>query len=379
MIRNRILISQKNLSGMNSGVHRKVHEEIKYFSSCGCEVYVVAERINDKSVRESGGVPYKTFRWPFRGYYRRLSYLKQTDKAIKSLNPCLVIGHGDIVEQDICYIHNCVHLASEMVYGKPLPARNDVGRIHKKILEEQKFKILVCNSNLMRDDLVARFKIPKEKVVVVYPEYDASKFFPDNTHAREKTRQKLGVNEDDVLLGFITSGAFRKRNLDVLIDAVAKLQMHGVGAFKVLVAGKDKVAEYKDKIKALGLEDLFVFSPPVVDVERYYNAIDAFVLPAFLEEFGRSVLEAMACAKPVVISNMVGCSEILENESRDFVLNELTADELFTKLKAIILNDEIRIRLGKINYDVARNHSNVERNKEFTAVLRKINFLGCMR
>ena len=84
--------------------------------------------------------------------------------------PKLVIGHGDILNQDILYIHNCVHLAYELVERKSLPEDHEVGSIHTSILTKGSYKVLICNSEMMKNDLVKRFKIDPEKAVVIYPE-----------------------------------------------------------------------------------------------------------------------------------------------------------------------------------------------------------------
>lgn len=372
MSKKTVLICQKDLKGMSSGVQRKVHEEIRYFSEKGYTVFVVAEKIDKEAVKKSGGIPVKTLRWPISGYYRRLNYLRRASSFIKKFAPNLVIGHGDIVEQDICYIHNCVHLAYETIDGKPIPSDHEVGQIHSKILTEKKFKKLICNSNLMKNDLTKRFSIPIDKVQVIYPEYDPDVFKLDGSALRNQFRQENNFDEHIVLIGLITSGNFKKRNLDLLIEAVKKLAQPKLN-FKVVVAGKDNINRYVSKISELELNDYFLFLPGIKAVELYYHGIDVFVLPAHIEEFGRSVLEAMGCGKPVVVSGMVGASEILEGDSREFILSDLTASELFVKLSIIIQDKSLREELGVLNYKIAQNFSKKIKYGEFNNLIKEIN------
>lgn len=371
MVNKTIVISQKDLKGISSGVQKKVHEEIRYFSQMGNKVYVVAEKIDKKAVISSGGIPAKTFRWPKSGYYRRLNYLKRATSLIKKLAPDLVIGHGDIVDQDICYIHNCVHLAHECINKKPIPENHEVALIHAKILTEQKFQKLVCNSNMMKRDLVKRFSIPPEKVEVIYPEFNPEVFNLDGSKLREKFRTQYKLSEQDVVLGLITSGNFKKRNLDLLIEAAQKLNVQGV-KFKVVVAGKDKIDNYLEKIKLYNLLDHFIFVPGIKEVEQYYHGIDIFVLPAHIEEFGRSVLEAMSCGKPVVVSNMVGAAEILTDLSMEFVVKLFTAEELSQKLKMLINDSGLRTQLGTLNNSVAQSYSRQAKDQELSNLLNSI-------
>ena len=366
----KILISQKDLHATRAGVPRKVHEEIKFFASKGHQAYAIAERIDKDAVLSSGGTPVKTFRWPISGFYRRINYLKRVEKFVKKNSPDLIIGHGDIVHQDICYIHNCVHLAYELINGKKIPADHEVAKIHEMILKTQDFKVLVCNSQLMKNELTQRFNIPEDKAVVIHPEYNPKRFNLDGAKLRAKKRSELGLSQADTVIGLITSGNWKKRNLDLLIKACAELKKTPDKPFKVLVAGKDKADKYIAKLEDLNLKDDFIFAPSINAVEEYYHAIDIFTLPAHIEEFGRSILEAMGCGLPVVPSNMTGASELIEGESQKFILKEKTPAEYAQKLKALLENPELRKSVGKLNYETAINHTDEARANDFEDLLR---------
>ena len=366
-----ILISQKDLHATRAGVPRKVHEEIKFFASRGHKAYAIAERIDKEAVKKSGGIPLKTFRWPISGFYRRVNYMNRVNKAIKQLKPDLIIGHGDIVQQDIAYIHNCVHLAYELINGKKIPADHEVAKIHEMILKEQLFKVLVCNSNLMKMDLMRRFTIPESKVEVIYPEYNPNKFNTNSNELGLSKRTELGFSKNDIIIGLITSGNFKKRNLSLLIEAVAEIKKETDLDFKVLVAGKDKIDIYQKRIIELGLEKIFVFAPSINNVESYYHAVDVFVLPAHIEEFGRSVLEAMACGRPVITTDTTGASELFEGESKDFILHEKTPIEFARMLKHLIEDESLRKNLGQLNAATAIKHCDQARADDFGQLLDK--------
>jgi UDP-glucose:(heptosyl)LPS alpha-1,3-glucosyltransferase len=360
----KVFISQKDLIGIYSGVQRKVHEEIRYFAKHGFKVYVCAERINTDAVLKSGGIPTKTFRWPFSGLKRRLNYLKRAETKIKKIQPDLIIGHGDIVKQDICYIHNCVHLAHKLIHKIEIPENHEVGVIHSKILTEQNFKLLVCNSKLMQNDLTKRFNIPLEKSTVIYPEYSPKKFQKEDQALRENTRNSLDIT-DEFVIGLVTSGNFKKRNVDGLLKAAANLN----GNFKILIAGKDKSEKFIQQSHELGIADKVMFARARTDVEAYYHAIDLFVLPAWIEEFGRSVLEAMGCSKPVIVSDTVGASELLRDKSSEFIIK---ADDTikFTGLMQKLIDDsQLCLELAQLNYQIASENTDLARANDFSHML----------
>lgn len=360
----KVLISRKDLRDTASGVPKKVLQELQFFNGLGYESFAIAETMNVPMVREFKGVPVKTFQWPISGYFRRRFYQMQVDRWIKKNAPKLVIGHGDILNQDVLYIHNCVHLANELIEGKPLPADHEVGKIHEAILTKGTFKLLVCNSEMMKKDLVKRFKLDPVKVVVIYPEVNLKKFQAEDTEKIKKEwRDKLGVPEDAFVIGLVTSGNFKKRNLGMLIEAFKEIQKKHPEAW-LFVAGGNIAQKYKDMIS-----ERVTFAPTLMDVKNYYYLLDAFCLPAHIEEFGRSVLEAMYCGKPVVTTHTVGASEILEGPGRELIMNKIQKEELVNKLEKLF-NRDLYYAVMKTNILTSQKLSADNQNKQLSQVLK---------
>lgn len=359
----KVLISRKDLRDTASGVPKKVLQELKFFSELGYQAYAIAETMNHGMVEEFKGTPVKTWRWPISGYFRRRFYQIQVDRWIKKNRPELVIGHGDINDQDVLYIHNCVHLAHELIEGKSLPDDHEVGRIHQEILSRGKFKLLVCNSEMMRGDLVKRFRLDPSKAVVIYPEVNLDKFKVSNpTEIKREWRAKLGIPQDAFVIGLVTSGNFKKRNLGMLIQAFKEIQKDHPEAY-LFVAGGNIDQKYKDMI-----QERVTFAPTLIDVKNYYYLLDAFCLPAHIEEFGRSVLEAMYCGKPVVTTKNVGASEILEESSRKLIMDEVSLEELKEKLK-LLFKPELYEEVKKRNIETSMKLSADNQNKKLKDVL----------
>jgi UDP-glucose:(heptosyl)LPS alpha-1,3-glucosyltransferase len=356
----KVLISRKDLKDTASGVPKKVLQELKFFNELGYESYAIAETINVPMVEEFRGKPIKTLRWPISGFFQRRFYQMQVSRWIKKNSPELTIGHGDILDQDILYLHNCVHLAHELMEGKPLPAKHEVGRIHEGILTKGSFRLLICNSQMMKNDLIKRFKLDPAKVEVIYPEVNLKKFQVEDPAAiKREWRQKLGIAEDAFVFGLVTSGNFKKRNLGMLIEAFKVIKDRHPKAH-LFVAGGNIDQKYKDMI-----QERVTFAPTLLDVKNYYYLLDAFVLPAHIEEFGRSVLEAMYCGKPVITTQTVGASEILEGKARELILNSITKDELVSKMERVFQDEDF------VNIETALKYSADAQNEKLEQILKK--------
>jgi UDP-glucose:(heptosyl)LPS alpha-1,3-glucosyltransferase len=367
----KVFISRKDLKDTTSGVPKKVLQEISFFKGLGYEAYAIAETMNHQMVEEFGGVAVKTFQWPFSGHFRRKFYQKMVSRWARKHKPDVVIGHGDIIEQDVLFIHNCVHLAHEMVEGKPLPADHEVGLIHEEIIRGGKFKLLICNSQMMKDDLVARFKLQPSKAVVIYPEVNLKKFRVDNVEAvRAEWRKKFGFSEADFVFGIITSGNFKKRNLGMLIDGFAEIAKTEASV-KLFIAGGNLDEKYLKQIKALGISDKVQVAEPIIDVKNYYYLIDTFILPAHIEEFGRSVLEAMFCGKPVITTDKVGAHEIMEGKAREYIMKPGDQQQMMVLMKRAMHDQDV----GITNHMTAKKYSADSQNDNFGKTLREFKII----
>ncbi len=102
----------------------------------------------------------------------------------------------------------------------------------------------------------------------------------------------------------------KKKGVDLLLNAYANAYPQ-TNAPKLVVAGPGLETDYgqqmQELVSALGLQS-FVFFPGMLTSDAKWGAFygcEAFVLPSHQENFGIAVVEALACGKPVLISDQV--------------------------------------------------------------------------
>lgn len=115
-------------------------------------------------------------------------------------------------------------------------------------------------------------------------------------------------------------------------------------------------------VKFLG----FLESPYLV--AQTFNTFDIAVFPSLSESFGVAAIEAQACEVPVIVTNVGGFPEVVEDNKTGLIIEKGNIEELVLAIEKLIINSEKRIEMGKNgrkfvlkNYDIDNNFSSVDK------------------
>ncbi|HSK64905.1 MAG TPA: glycosyltransferase, partial [Pyrinomonadaceae bacterium] len=151
----------------------------------------------------------------------------------------------------------------------------------------------------------------------------------------------------------VVSRLHPKKGLDELIDAFKSLNDQ---RWRLVIAG-DGPSEYFDflKSRANGSEKItFTGWVEGKQKEALIRGASLFALPSRHENFGLSVVEAMACGVPVLVTPQVN----LAREIRDAEAGwSVSPKDLRDGLAGVIANDEERLKRGKAAYEFAKRYS----------------------
>ena len=169
---------------------------------------------------------------------------------------------------------------------------------------------ILADSRATRDDLVSIWRVPSEKITILYSGVHA-RFRPvTDAAALTAVRARYGLGEEPYVLAVGTIQP--RKNYQMLIRAfqsVAAALPHNL----YIAGGKgwlydDMLAEaarqgLEDRVRFIGFVD-------DSDLPGLYSAADLFVFPSLYEGFGLPLLEAMACGTPVLTSNASSLPEV---------------------------------------------------------------------
>lgn len=357
----------------NNGTVRNTIEQAQVLRENGFRVVLMTEKFHENYASYFDEVV-KTVRWPIKGYFRRKWFDYLVQRWVRKNKPDMQISHGDTQSKDIIALHNCIRLAHEKIQGCPVDERNDVARFHDRVLETSGAATIIANSNMMRDDLVHRYGVDIKRIVTIYPGYAPEMFsVSDSLEMRREGRKKLGVSESTSLVGLVTSGDFTKRNVGFFLKVAAAAGKVTGHQLHFLVVGADRsLHDYRRLAADLGIAQQVSFAKPMADVHLLYHALDVFVLPAKFEEFGRVVLEALACGTPAVVSDQVGASEIMVEHGLPHVIAGYEAETWVDAIVNLLENPELRERVSAQSADVARLYTREKQMEQFRQVVNSV-------
>lgn len=130
-----------------------------------------------------------------------------------------------------------------------------------------------------------------------------------------------------------------------LIEAVSKLEnVH------LLLAGRPLDQIYsnhlREQVANLGLEKRVHFMGNVENIPEFLSQIDILVLPSIKEAFGVVLIEAMACGKACIASDISGPRQIIENGISGFLVPPEDPDEMARVIHDLQQDPELRIDIG---------------------------------
>src|SRR5438093_1718401 len=264
---------------------------------------------------DSGRVPESNFLlWI---YHLNSQMISKTTELFETERFDLIHAHDWVVGRAAVELKNRLGLplistihATEIGRGGSLD-----GEYRRKVRDMERLLVdqsdgIICCSNYMLDHIQHELSAANAKIRVIANGVESSRF----NGGRQPQLILTGISEDRKII-LCVGRIVREKGIFTLLEALDKLRTRGKDVSLVFVGEgplKEDLAKevlrrrLSDRVKITG----FVDQETLVSL---YNSCDASVLPSHYEPFGMVALEAMASRVPVVVSDVGGLSEIVED------------------------------------------------------------------
>jgi glycosyltransferase involved in cell wall biosynthesis len=195
---------------------------------------------------------------------------------------------------------------------------------------------------------------------------DTHRFRPASDEVRLAARRAIGAGPGPTLV--YVGRLEPQKNLLQLVEVFARVREHVPGAHLLLAGQGSQHGLLHERagpgVRLLGAVD---------DVTHLLAAADAFVLPSWREGLSNALLEAMACALPVVVTSVGGAAELVEHGRSGFLVAPGDAAQLEQTLRRVLGDPDTARQSGALARDaVVRRYSLDDRIEEFVALYREL-------
>lgn len=316
---------------------RDIQVGIFSLNPCPNEIYAEYPNITvfDYTLRFSRASPFKKL-----NYFKALPFIR---KVINEFSPDLVHAH---------YISS-YGLLGALINFKPYvvsvwgadiydyPNSNFLAKQLTKFTLKRASQVL-STSHVMATETS---KYTNKKIEVTPFGIDLLKFKPFPIHEKIFTK-------DDFVIGTVKT-LEEKYGIDILVLAFSKLKKEFPNLpLKLLLVGEGRQHDYLVSLsKEVGIfKDVkFIGKVSPDEVPYYINNLDIYAAFSVQngESFGVAIIEASACEKPVVVSNVGGLPEVVNDKTTGIIVEARDVNAAYLGLKELLIDEKKREKMGK--------------------------------
>jgi glycosyltransferase involved in cell wall biosynthesis len=196
---------------------------------------------------------------------------------------------------------------------------------------------VITSSQETAKEIQQAFKVPTEKIRMVYNGLDTDFFRPERGGSREKNRLLFVGNTDDTKKGII----YLLRGLALLPAEITLTIVDSGAPMKTYAPGI---------VTELNLASRVTFTGKVSQEElrELYSTSEAVVLPSLYEGFGLPAAEAMACGTPVVATMAGALPEVVGREGAGILVAPRSGKALATAIQELLRDESRKWRMGQL-------------------------------
>ena len=285
-------------------------------------------------------------------YLLKLPRLK---KVIKTFKPDVVHAHY-ASSYGLLGSLSGFHPFIVSVWGIDVYIFPNISSIYRSVTKYvlNKAEIITSSSNTMAQE-AKKFTDNQFKVVP----------FGIDINNFKKAKVESLFPDESIVIGAVKHLEY-KYGLEYLLKAFSLLtkKYPDIPIKLLIVGGGSMTNQLKALAKDIAIEDKTIFTGPVEHslIAEYHNMMDIEVYLSDYESFGVSVIEASACENPVVVSNVGGLPEVVDDSVTGIIVEPKDPDSAARAIEKLVLDEQLRIIMGQAGRNKVEELYNWEDN-----------------
>ena len=229
-----------------------------------------------------------------------------------------------------------------------------LGRLTHAILVMNDYDEKLCKSRHLIKNTNKVFRIPGMGVNLTQFSLDGA------AEAKRAVSEELSIPDHHEIILFF-GRVIREKGTFVLVEAAEKICAQRTDICFLLAGGGPSIGELEKVIRANRLQDNIKLLGWRDDIHHLLKSADIFTLPSYYcEGLPVSVLEAMACGKPVVTTRHRGCEDAVVDGETGFLVPVKDSTALAEKITALIDSRKLREEMGLAGRRRVEQHFELE-------------------
>lgn len=259
--------------------------------------------------------------WTNHGKSQR--FLKVLDQILRDKTYDIVIGFNKMPFLDLyyaadpCYVDKIAHTKPALF--KLSGRYRHFAKFERAVFGNESTTELMMISDIEKQKFIKHYHTQQERFHLLPPGINPDRKAPDNVaEIRQQWRDEFKIADDEKVILMIGS-AFKQKGVGRTLKGIAALPENVRQKTRLMVLGKDNPEPFYQLAMKLGIFDRLNIFPGRDDVPRFLFGADLFAHPAYHENTGTVILEAMVAGLPLLVSRACGYAFHVERANAGYV------------------------------------------------------------
>ncbi len=281
----------------------------------------------------------------WQNHTRSQSFVKQLQPYLQQNTYDLIIGFNKMPGLDVYYAADTCYQAKARekhgIWYRFMPRYRHLAAYEKSVFSEASHTEILLIAKKQQPEFMHYYATPRERFHLLPPGIAKDRLAPVNaTDIRKALRQQWSIRDDEWLLLLVGSG-FKTKGLDRILSGMASLPTDLKKRTHLFIIGKDNPTLFLKQAKQLAIDQKVTFLGGRDDVPAFLLAADLLLHPAYFENTGTVLLEAMAAGLPVLTTDSCGYADYIQQAKAGIVLSSPFRQNDFNQtLQKMLLSTE---------------------------------------
>lgn len=220
--------------------------------------------------------------------------------------------------------------------------------------------MITCDAEAVKEQIINLTGCHENKIVVFPWGIDLKTFRPAYSG---EVRKKLGWERNRILI-CTRNFDIRVHGVEYFIRAIPSVLKKHPDARVILVGAGALEQEYQKLVNELGIDEVVHFAGWLdkTRLAEHLNAADIYISTSLSDGTSCSLLEAMACGLPIVVTDVPSNLEWVEDKVNGYIVPRKDESRLVEAIVALLENPELQREMGERNLQIAKKRADWEKN-----------------